>query len=186
MVKQAPCMSSAESFLVRAFSARAAASAASCSRLFWSTFLITGTSRPSGVSTAKPMFTYFLRMIALPLGASELLKSGSSLSRCAQVLSSNGRMVSLTPAFSATAFWATRNASSSVISAESNCVTCGTFSQLRCRLAAPTCIRRVIGTSSISPKRLKSTTGIGGMPAPPVAPAAAAGASLAFCIMALT
>ncbi|MNF88695.1 hypothetical protein D3C84_711940 [compost metagenome] len=130
------------------------------------------------------MFTYFLRMIALPLGASELLKSGSSLSRCAHDLSSSGSTVSLTPAFSATAFWAIRNASSSVISAESNCVTCGTFSQLRCRLAAPACIRRVIGTSSISPKRLKSTTGTGGMSAPPVAPAA--GASLALSIMALT
>ncbi|KWV85837.1 hypothetical protein PFLmoz3_04660 [Pseudomonas fluorescens] len=81
---------------------------------------MTGTSRPSGVSTAKPMCTYFLRMIALPLGASELLKSGSSLSRCAQALSSSGSTVSFTPAFSATAFCATRNASRSVISAWSN------------------------------------------------------------------
>ncbi|MCY1438202.1 hypothetical protein D9M71_543940 [compost metagenome] len=136
------------------------------------------------MSTAKPMFTYFLRMIALPLGANELLKSGSSLSKWAHALSSSGSTVSLTPAFSATAFCATRKASSSVISAESNWVTCGTFSQLRCRLAAPTCIRRVMATSSISPKRLKSTSGTGGMPAPPVAPAA--GASLAFCIMTLT
>ena len=72
--------------MVAGFFSQQAASAASCSRLFWSTFLMTGTSRPSGVSTAKPMFTYFLRMIALPLGASELLKSGSSLSRCAQDL----------------------------------------------------------------------------------------------------
>ena len=184
MVKQAPCMSSAVSFLSRALAASAAASAASCSRLFWSTFLMTGTSRPSGVSTAKPMFTYFLRMIALPLGASELLKSGSSLSRCAQDLSSSGRMVSLTPAFSATAFCAVRNASSSVISAESNCVTCGTFSQLRCRLAAPTCIRRVIGTSSTAPNLLKSTSGIGGIPLPAVTPAA--GAALAFCSCCLT
>ena len=37
-------------------------------------------------------------MIALPDGAKELLKSGSSLSKCAQALSSNGSTVSLTPA----------------------------------------------------------------------------------------
>jgi hypothetical protein len=107
------------------------------------------------------------------------------LEQVAQALSSSGSTVSLTPAFSATAFCATRKASSSVMSAESNWVTCGTFSQLRCRLAAPTCIRRVIGHFFDFAERLKSTTGIGGMPAPPVAPAAA-GASLAFCIMALT
>ncbi|MCY1426098.1 hypothetical protein D9M71_419090 [compost metagenome] len=184
MVKQAPCMSSAESFLVRAFSASSAASAASCSRLFRSTSRITGTSRPSGVSTAKPMCTYFLRISALPLGARELLKSGISFSTWAQALSRIGSTVSLTPAFSAAAFCAARKASTSVMSALSNWVTCGTFSQLRCRLAAPTCIRRVIATSSISPKRLKSTSGIGGMPAPPTAPAA--GAVLAFCIIVLT
>ncbi|MNP58535.1 hypothetical protein D3C76_1534600 [compost metagenome] len=135
------------------------------------------------MSTAKPMCTYFLRISALPLGARELLKSGISLRMCAQAFSRIGSTVSLTPAFSATAFCATRKASASVMSAESNWVTCGTFSQLRCRLAAPTCIRRVIATSSTSPNLLKSTSGIGGMPAPPVAPA---GASLAFCIIALT
>lgn len=71
----------------------------------------------------------------------------------------------------------------SVMSDWSNWVTCGTFSQLRCRLAAPTCIRRVIATSSTSPNLLKSTSGIGGMPAPPVAPAPP---DLARCSCSLT
>ena len=105
------------------------------------------------------------------------------LSRWAQALSRIGSTVSLTPAFSAAAFWATRKASMSVMSDWSNWVTCGTFSQLRCRLAAPTCIRRVIATSSTSPNLLKSTSGIGGIPAPPVAPAPP---DLARCSCSLT
>ena len=79
MVKQAPRMSSAESFLVRVFPPVRRFRQPVATSSFLSTSSITSTSRPSGVSTAKPMLTYFLRMIALPLGASEAVEQCLSL-----------------------------------------------------------------------------------------------------------
>jgi hypothetical protein len=61
MVKVPPCVSSGLSFLLRARSARSLAVLASPTRLSWSAFLMTGTSRPRpGMSTAMPMLMSFL------------------------------------------------------------------------------------------------------------------------------
>src|SRR5471030_1464542 len=82
----------------------------------------------------------------------------------------------------------TRNASRSVTSASSNCVTCGIMTQLRCRLGPLIFLMRDSGSSSVGPNLLKSTDGHGStlMP-PPDAPAGAAvGAAVAPLITPLT
>src|SRR5450830_360275 len=55
MVKVAPCMSAGLSLPSRACSDSSVISLAICVTLFWSAFLMTGTTRPFGVSAAKPM-----------------------------------------------------------------------------------------------------------------------------------
>ena len=60
------------------------------------------------------------------------------------------------------------------MSASSNCVTCGRFTQLACSRGPAIFWTRVRGLSSIGPNFAKSTTGTRGSPEP--APAAAAGA----------
>jgi hypothetical protein len=74
-------------------------------------------------------------------------------------------------------------ASSSVMSAESNWVTCGTFSQLRCRLA-----RRPASGGSSALLRFRRTAEVDRDRRDACATGGAGGgrASLAFCIMALT
>src|SRR5471032_1290333 len=82
----------------------------------------------------------------------------------------------------------TRNASRSVTSASSNCVTCGIMTQLRCRFGPLIFLMRDSGSSSVGPNLLKSITGHGStlMP-PPDAPAGAAvGAAVAPLITPLT
>ncbi len=51
-----PCISAGESFPSRAFAASAAVSCAICSTPFLSQSRTTGTTRPLGVSAAKPMW----------------------------------------------------------------------------------------------------------------------------------
>ena len=54
-------------------------------------------------------------------------------------------MVSLKPCFSVSAVFDLRKASSSVMSASSNCVTCGIITQLRCRFAPESFLMRERG-----------------------------------------
>ena len=58
--KQPPLMSAGPSLPSRAFLASSPISCAICSTPFLSASLITGTTRPLGVSAAKPMWKYFL------------------------------------------------------------------------------------------------------------------------------
>jgi len=55
IVKVAPCMSVGFSLPSRACSDSSPISVAICEIDFWSAFLTTGTTRPFGVSAAKPM-----------------------------------------------------------------------------------------------------------------------------------
>ena len=55
-----PCMSAGPSLPSRAFAESSPISFAIASTPFWSAFLITGTTRPFGVSAAKPMLKYCL------------------------------------------------------------------------------------------------------------------------------
>ena len=93
----------------------------------------TGTTRPSGVSTATPMWKYFLMIDALADLSSEELNCGNCFSAVTQALIMKASIVSLKPFFSVSTVCALRKASSSVMSASSNCVTCGIVTQLRCR-----------------------------------------------------
>ena len=81
MLKQPPCISSSAILRVRAFSDSCASSTDSCTMFLRSASLITGTSRPRSVSTATPMFTYFLTMISLAARSIEALNCGKHLQR---------------------------------------------------------------------------------------------------------
>ena len=78
-------------------------------------------------------------------------------------------MVSLTPDLALSCSWlsCTRRASSSVMSAWSNWVTCGIIAQLRARLAPEIFLIRDSGWVSTSPNLLKSTFGHGSRLRPP-------------------
>ena len=118
MVKQAPVMSAGPSLPSRAFFASSPHSAAIWLTDFWSTFLITGTTRPFGVSAAKAMLRYFFSTRFSP--SSELLKSGNFFSASSQALIRKASMVIFAPPdFSVSLFSARRKASSSVMSASS-------------------------------------------------------------------
>ena len=81
-----------------------------------------------------------------------------------------------TPSDAASSLIDRRNASSSVTSASSWLVTWGTFTQARCRCGPEMRLIRESGRVSISPNLEKSTAGMGGMPLPPAAAGASAGA----------
>ncbi|MNN22074.1 hypothetical protein D3C81_1354180 [compost metagenome] len=140
---------------------------------------MTGTTRPFGVSAAKPMLKYFFRVRFSPLASSEALNSGNCFSAAALALIRKASMVSLMPAFSFSLFSATRRPSRSVMSACSNWVTCGIIAQLRARFAPEIFLMRDSGCTSTSPNLLKSTFGHGSRLRPPPAatvPPEAAGA----------
>ena len=172
--KQPPCMSAGPSLPSRALADSSPISFAICSTPFWSAFLITGTTRPFGVSAAKPMWKYFLSTRLSP--SSEALKSGNFFSAATDALIRNASIVILMPAFSFSLFSCTRKASRSVMSASSNCVTCGIITQLRARLAPEIFLIRDSGFASIGPNLAKSTAGHGSRLSdpPPVTPPAAA------------
>jgi len=65
--------------------------------------------------------------------SSEELNTGYCRSAVTQALIMKASIVSLKPCFSVSTVCALRNASRSVMSASSNCVTCGIEIQLRCR-----------------------------------------------------
>ena len=83
-------------------------------------------------------------------------------------------MVSLNPSFSVTAVFCLRKSSRSVMSASSNCVTCGMPIQLRCRFAPESFLMRERGCVSTGPNLAKSTVGqagrLNGIRRPPRAP----------------
>ena len=98
---------------------------------FRSTSRMTGTTRPSGVSTATPMWKYFLRIRFSRVSSSDALNTGNSRSAATDAFSRNATMVRRKPCFLASSFISLRNASRSVMSASSWWVTWGMTTQLR-------------------------------------------------------
>ncbi|OGA05657.1 MAG: hypothetical protein A3D95_09985 [Betaproteobacteria bacterium RIFCSPHIGHO2_12_FULL_69_13] len=156
-----PCRSPGRSFLSRASLETSASSFARSNTPLRSASRITGTTSPSGVSTATPMWKYFLITRLSPDLSSEALSCGYCLSAVTHALTRNASMVSLKPRLSVSAVFALRNASSSVMSASSNCVTCGIETQLRCRFGPESFWMRESGLTSIGPNFAKSTSGHG-------------------------
>ena len=138
---------------------------------FLSASRITGTTRPFGVSAAKPRCTYFFRIRFCEPPSSELLTVGNSCSALTHARRMNASGVSLMPSFAALSLSLLRVSSSSVMSASSICQTCGTLSQLACRRGPEIFWMRPSGLTSTAPNFEKSTSGIFGRAAPP-APAA--------------
>jgi len=93
-------------------------------------------------------------------------------------------MVSLKPCFSVSAVFDLRKASRSVMSASSNCVTCGIITQLRCRFAAESFLMRERALSSTGPNLAKSTLGhsssVNGNAPPVAAPAPLDGTAIVY------
>src|SRR5450631_3122644 len=108
----------------------------------------------------------------------ELLSVGYFFSAATTALMRKARGVTFTPALAFSSFTFARKASSSVMSASSNCVTCGIITQLRASAGPEIFWIRVRGFASIGPNLAKSTLGHAGSPGsltPPVrAPAAGA------------
>ena len=119
MLKQPPCRSLLCNFWARARSPSSPNSFASSSKPLCSTSLITGTTNPSGVSTATPIFRYFFKTKFSLSAANDELKLGCSRIATADAFSKNARAVTLTFCFAASSLSDLRNCSSSVISASS-------------------------------------------------------------------
>ena len=112
-------MSVGVSFRARAFSLNSPSSLANSKVPLRSTSRITGTTSPSGVSTATPMLKYFLRIRFSRLRSSDALKSGNCLSAATDAFNRKAIRVSRKPCFFASSFISLRKASSSVMSASS-------------------------------------------------------------------
>ncbi len=112
-----PCIWSGFSLPSRASLARSPISFAISSTPFWSASRITGTTSPFGVSAAKPMCQYCLRIRLSP--SRDALNSGNFFSVATAALIMKASMLTLTPLFSFSLLSWTRNASSSVMSASS-------------------------------------------------------------------
>ena len=89
----------------------------------------TGTSSPRSVSTATPMFTYFLRMISSAARSIDALNCGNAFSAAATTFTAIAVTVRLPPAASASFAYFFRSSSSAVTSARSCCVTWGIVRQ---------------------------------------------------------
>ncbi len=94
------------------------------------------------------------------------MTAGNSLSAATQAFIRKASGVSLMPRALAASLSPLRNASISVMSAQSFWVTCGACSQLRCRLGPEIFWIRLSFWRSIGPKREKSITGISGSTPP--------------------
>ena len=123
---------------------------------------MTGTTSPCGVSAAKPMFQYCLRIRFSP--SSELLSVGYFFSAATTAFIRKASGDTLTPALAFSSLTCARKASSSVMSASSNWVTCGIITQLRASPGAEIFWMRVRAWVSIGPNLAKSTLGQGGSP----------------------
>ena len=95
-----PCISSSEILRVRAFSESCDSSTEIWTMFFVSAFLMTGTSSPRSVSTAMPMFTYFLRTISLAARSIDELNCGNTFRAVATTLVAMAVTVRLPPAAS--------------------------------------------------------------------------------------
>src|ERR1700722_6492519 len=137
---------------------------------------ITGTTKPLGVSAAKPMWKYFLNTRFSPVGSSDALNRGNFCNAAMQALMMNTSGVSFTPSCAALSLSAPRTASWSVMSASSYCVTCGRLIQLACSRAPEIFWIRDNGLTSTAPNREKSTCATLGSPEPAAAGAACGGA----------
>ena len=149
---------------------------------FLSQSRMTGTTSPFGVSAANPMWKYCFSTRLSP--SREALNSGNFVSAATHAFIRKARMVNLTPAFSFSLLSWTRNASRSVMSASSNCVTCGIITQLRARFAPEIFLMRESGFISTAPNFVKSTFGHGGrlsVPPPVNAPAGVAACADIAC-----
>ena len=118
---------------------------------------MTGTTKPSGVSTAIPIWKYFFRIRLSP--SSEALKLGYFFNAATTAFIMKTSGVTLTSLCSSASFL--RNKSISVISASSFWVTCGIIAQLRARFAPEIFLMRDKGKDSIAPYLAKSTCGQG-------------------------
>src|SRR5579864_8256187 len=137
----------------------------------------TGTTSPLGVSAAKPRCRYLRTMRLAPSGASAVLKRGNSCSALTQARMMKASGVSFTPAACALSLRLARSCSSSVMSASSNCVTCGMLTQLACRRDPEMRWMRDSGSSAVGPNCAKSTGGTSGSAGRAAAPPAAAPAA---------
>ncbi len=95
-----------------------------------------------------------------PSAESDALKFGYAFNALTDALIKKANNVSLTPRFSASTFIDLRKSSKSVMSASSNCVTCGAVTQLRCKFAPDNFLIRESGVVLMSPNLVKSITGI--------------------------
>ena len=93
MVKVAPCMSGPFSSPLRALADSSPISFEISTMPLPSAPLMTGTTRPFGVSAAKPMFQKFLRISLSPSGWIELLTSQCAFSADTLALIRNESMV---------------------------------------------------------------------------------------------
>src|SRR5512133_1219340 len=167
IVNVPPCIWSGFSLPSRASFARSPISCAICTTPFLSASRITGTTRPFGVSAAKPMWKYFFSTRLSP--SSEALNSGNFASVAHAALIMNASMLTFTPLFSFSLFNCTRKDSRSVMSASSWLVTCGIITQLRCRFAPEIFLIRDSGFDSTGPNFAKSTFGQGSTSSPAAA-----------------
>ncbi len=135
-LKQPPCISSSDSLRVRAFSDRSASSTLIWMMFFVSTSRTTGTSSPRSVSTATPMWTYFLKMISSAAISIDVLNCGNTLSAAATILRAIAVTVRWPPASSTCFAYFFRRSSSAVMSARSCCVTCGIVAHAAARCSA--------------------------------------------------
>ena len=177
MVKHAPCISCGLSLPSRAFLLSSVNSWLISFRPFLSTSLMTGTTKPFGVSAAKPMWKYFFNTKLSP--SKDELNSGNCFSALTEALMMKANGDSFTPSRSHSLFNCLRNSSKSVMSASSFTVTCGIITQLRDRFWPEIFLIRLNSFTSTSPNLAKSTFGHGSKSKPPPKDApAAAGAPL--------
>ena len=177
MVKHAPCISCGLSLPSRAFLLNSVNSWLISFRPFLSTSLMTGTTRPFGVSAAKPMWKYFFNTRLSP--SKDELNSGNCFSALTEALMIKDNGDSFTPSRSHSLFNCLRNSSKSVMSASSFTVTCGIITQLRDRFWPEIFLIRLNSFTSTSPNLAKSTFGHGSKSKPPPKDApTAAGAPL--------
>ena len=118
------------------------------------------------MSAAKPTCTYFFITSSPASASSDASKCGNACSACTQARITNASGVSLMPRAAASSLSCARVASISVMSASSNCVTCGTLTQLACRRGPEIFWMRLSGLRSTGPNAAKSTGGTRGSAAP--------------------
>ena len=104
--------------------------------------------------------------------SSDAQNCGNFCNACTQARMTNASGVSLMPRPAASCFMLARAASMSVMSASSNCVTCGRLTQLACSRGPEIFWMRVSGLRSTGPNAAKSTVGTFGNASAPAAAAA--------------